>query len=83
MRSIEGMAVLPRLMAHGAIRFYQLTISSVVGRQCRHAPTCSSYTDEAIARHGLWAAVALRAVALSAARSSSHRGSPRENRRAW
>ena len=49
------MAVLPRLAAHGAIRFYQLTISSVVGRQCRHVPTCSSYTDEAVARHGLWA----------------------------
>ena len=47
--------VLPRLAAHGAIRFYQLTISSVIGRQCRHLPTCSAYTDEAIERHGLWA----------------------------
>ena len=38
-----------------AIRFYQATLSSVIGRQCRHLPTCSAYADEAIDRHGLWA----------------------------
>jgi putative membrane protein insertion efficiency factor len=37
------------------IRAYQLTLSSVLGRHCRHLPTCSSYMDEAIDRHGLWA----------------------------
>ena len=41
--------------AHLAIRGYQLTLSSLVGRQCRHLPSCSEYTDEAIQRHGLWA----------------------------
>lgn len=41
--------------AHGAIRAYQLTLSGVVGRQCRYLPSCSAYADEAIARHGLWA----------------------------
>ena len=44
-----------RRAAHAAIRFYQLTLSSLVGRQCRHWPSCSAYTDEAIQRHGLWA----------------------------
>ena len=44
-----------RRAAHLAIRGYQLTLSSLVGRQCRHWPSCSSYTDEAIQRHGLWA----------------------------
>ncbi|HYP56993.1 MAG TPA: membrane protein insertion efficiency factor YidD [Beijerinckia sp.] len=44
-----------RLAAHCAIRAYQLTFSSIAGRQCRHLPTCSAYMDEAIARHGLWA----------------------------
>ncbi|MCW6509123.1 membrane protein insertion efficiency factor YidD [Lichenifustis flavocetrariae] len=43
-----------RFAAHGLIRAYQLTLSGVLGRQCRFLPTCSSYTDEAIARHGLW-----------------------------
>ena len=46
---------LPRLAAHGAIRLYQLTLSSLIGRRCRYFPTCSEYTDEAILRHGLWA----------------------------
>ena len=44
-----------RKAAHGAIRAYQLTLSGLVGRQCRPAPSCSEYADEAIQRHGLWA----------------------------
>lgn len=38
----------------GAIRLYQLTLSSLVGQNCRHLPTCSQYGREAIARHGAW-----------------------------
>ncbi len=34
------------------IRFYQLTFSAFVGRNCRFAPTCSEYASEAIATHG-------------------------------
>ena len=45
----------PRRAAHALIRFYQLTLSSLLGRECRYLPTCSAYTDEAIQRHGLWA----------------------------
>jgi len=45
----------PRRAAHGAIRFYQLTLSSLMGRQCRYLPSCSEYTDQAIQRYGLWA----------------------------
>ena len=41
--------------AHLAIRLYQVTISGLIGRQCRHLPSCSEYADEAIDRHGLWA----------------------------
>ncbi|MDE2016192.1 MAG: membrane protein insertion efficiency factor YidD [Hyphomicrobiales bacterium] len=44
-----------RRAAHWAIRFYQLTLSALVGRQCRHLPTCSEYADLAIQKHGLWA----------------------------
>jgi putative membrane protein insertion efficiency factor len=43
-----------RRAAHYAIRSYQLTLSGLIGRQCRHLPTCSDYMDEAIQRHGLW-----------------------------
>lgn len=44
-----------RALARSAIRLYQLTFSSLLGRRCRYLPTCSAYTDEAIARHGVWA----------------------------
>ena len=44
-----------RLAAHGLIRAYQLTLSGLIGRQCRHLPSCSEYADEAIQRHGVWA----------------------------
>jgi putative membrane protein insertion efficiency factor len=48
-------AVAPRRAAHAAIRFYQLTLSSLLGRECRYLPSCSAYADEAIQRHGVWA----------------------------
>ena len=32
----------------GLVRFYQLAISPLLGPHCRHTPTCSSYTIEAI-----------------------------------
>ncbi|SIQ78032.1 hypothetical protein SAMN05880592_105230 [Bosea sp. TND4EK4] len=45
---------LPRASAHLLIRGYQLSLSMLVGRHCRHWPSCSAYTDEAIQRFGLW-----------------------------
>jgi putative membrane protein insertion efficiency factor len=44
----------PRLSALLAIRLYQLTLSALIGRRCRYLPTCSDYTGDAIAAHGLW-----------------------------
>lgn len=38
----------------GSIALYRHTLSALLGRQCRYAPTCSAYADEAIARHGAW-----------------------------
>ncbi len=55
MRGREMLTRLPRLAAHALIRSYQLSLSALLGRWCRHLPTCSAYADEAIARHGLWA----------------------------
>lgn len=45
----------PRLAGHALLRGYQLSISMLVGRWCRHLPSCSAYMDEAVMRHGLWA----------------------------
>lgn len=36
----------------GLIRAYQLLIAPVLGPRCRHLPSCSEYTSEAIAVHG-------------------------------
>jgi uncharacterized protein len=38
----------------GLVRFYQLTLSALIGRRCRYLPTCSEYAMEAIDRHGAW-----------------------------
>jgi len=37
-----------------AIFAYRVTLSPLLGRQCRYLPTCSEYADEAIRRHGAW-----------------------------
>jgi len=44
-----------RMFGTAFVRLYQLTLSGFIGNTCRHLPTCSEYTYEAIARHGLWA----------------------------
>ena len=50
----SGLKVTPRRSAHWLIRGYQLSLSMLIGRQCRHWPSCSDYADEAIQRFGLW-----------------------------
>lgn len=39
----------------GLIGAYRLTLSPLLGRQCRYLPTCSQYGADAIRRHGAWA----------------------------
>jgi uncharacterized protein len=36
----------------GALRAYKLTLSPLIGRQCRFLPTCSEYAAEALISHG-------------------------------
>jgi putative membrane protein insertion efficiency factor len=45
---------LPALAARGLIQVYRHSLSGVVGRTCRHLPTCSEYAEIAIGRFGLW-----------------------------
>ncbi|MGB0908345.1 MAG: membrane protein insertion efficiency factor YidD [Maricaulaceae bacterium] len=45
-------------IALGLLKFYKVVLSpplSVIGVKCRHMPSCSSYSQEAIIAHGLWA----------------------------
>lgn len=41
-------------VALGAIRLYQLTLSSMTGGGCRFVPSCSVYAADAIRTHGTW-----------------------------
>jgi len=36
----------------GALRAYKLTLSPLIGRQCRFLPTCSEYAAGALISHG-------------------------------
>jgi putative membrane protein insertion efficiency factor len=40
-------------LAIGLIHLYQLTISPLFPPACRFAPTCSRYSEQAIARYGV------------------------------
>jgi hypothetical protein len=35
------------------VRAYQLTLSALIGRDCRFLPTCSDYAREALQTHGV------------------------------
>lgn len=50
-------SALPRLargLVSAPILVYRYTLSGLLGRQCRHLPTCSDYALQAIDRHGAW-----------------------------
>ena len=43
------------------IRIYQATISPMLGAHCRHTPSCSQYTNEAIQEWGVLKGIKLGA----------------------
>jgi putative membrane protein insertion efficiency factor len=45
------LSLIPRLAVGGLIRAYQV-LASPFPSPCRYEPTCSSYTLEAVRRHG-------------------------------
>jgi uncharacterized protein len=36
------------------VRIYRYTLSPLIGQRCRHLPTCSEYSLQAIDRNGAW-----------------------------
>jgi putative membrane protein insertion efficiency factor len=58
----------------GLITVYRYTLSSVMGRQCRHLPTCSEYGIDALRRHGAWAGGWLLLARLSRCRPGGSHG---------
>lgn len=55
---VEFVAQGMRRAAIYCIRAYQAT-APIRPRMCRYHPSCSEYAAQCIARHGLWAGVAL------------------------
>ena len=41
------------------IKFYQITLSPLLGSNCRFQPTCSQYMIEAITLHGVFKGLSL------------------------
>jgi uncharacterized protein len=54
-RIFADLRQVPRLLGRGLVKLYRLTLSPWIGFHCRHLPTCSDYSDQALDRHGLWA----------------------------
>ena len=48
---MKSLLVYPLLLL---IRGYQVAISPMLGSRCRFYPSCSEYSTEALARHGLF-----------------------------
>lgn len=43
-----------RALAYLLIQGYRFSLSMFMGRNCRHLPTCSEFTRDAILAHGFW-----------------------------
>lgn len=55
------------------IKFYRAAISPLIGPRCRYYPTCSSYTTEAITKHGVLKGLALGILRFCACHPYSKR----------
>lgn len=51
MKTLQKILIFPFIFL---IRFYQVCISPFTPSACRFSPTCSSYTLEALKKHGLF-----------------------------
>jgi putative membrane protein insertion efficiency factor len=49
---IASLIGLPARALIALARLYQLTLSPLVGRQCRFQPTCSNYFIQAVEKYG-------------------------------
>ncbi len=43
-----------KIVAVFLINIYRYTLSSIAGRSCRHLPSCSEFTRDAIWKYGFW-----------------------------
>lgn len=53
--ALQSNLSLPAKALLGAQRVYKLTLSPLIGQQCRYLPTCSNYAADCVRAHGAWA----------------------------
>lgn len=51
-RALLAVKQVPSWFLIGAVRLYQLTLSHLIGGQCRFTPSCSVYFIEAVRKYG-------------------------------
>lgn len=49
---LRRLSQVPATMLIAVVRLYQLTLSHLIGRQCRFHPTCSEYFILAVRKYG-------------------------------
>jgi uncharacterized protein len=49
---VRVILTIPALLLIGLVRVYQISLSPIVGQQCRFYPTCSVYFIESVRKHG-------------------------------
>ncbi len=52
MKLLSLILQLPSLLLIALVRVYQLTLSPIIGQQCRFQPTCSHYMIGAVRKYG-------------------------------
>ena len=52
MKLLSLIVQLPSMALIALVRVYQLTLSPIIGQQCRFQPTCSHYMIEAVRKYG-------------------------------
>ncbi len=71
------MAGLRKKAAYAVLKAYKTVISPVFyafGARCRHEPSCSEYSAEAVTLHGLWAGFWMTIARLSRCRPGGSSG---------
>lgn len=63
-----------KLFAVGLITIYRYSFSAIAGRNCRHLPTCSEFTRDAIWKFGFWPGGWMGAARLSRCRPGGTHG---------
>jgi uncharacterized protein len=49
---LDAIIRVPSRCLIGLVRVYQITLSPIIGRQCRFHPTCSNYFIGAVEKYG-------------------------------